>query len=363
MAKLFENNTQKEPVITFILGNGFDLSLHMKTSYSHVYATYIDTPSSSSVIAAFKNELKNRTPFDKWSDFEMGMAEYAESLSSEAELIECVRDFKQHMVWHLRNEDKRLEDLIQERVYDSQIVKELDRSFKDFYDGFSPNIKSEFQRLIGDEFWNYNIISFNYTKSLEYLNIAKFRYEKIIMEPPLHIHGDLYNDVVLGVDSIDQIKNTTYKLTKRGHRAFVKTIFNEQYDKDRVIKAKKMISTSSIICTYGFSLGESDQLWVDLIVEWLKKDANHHLVVYKYDTKEYNRCIYDELMDVEDEKKDELMKRLGISDSGIENQIHIPVGYDIFNFEFKKILGHKLPQQDFNVFDTMSDSSKTLSYK
>lgn len=362
MVKLFENNTQKDPVITFILGNGFDLSLHMETSYSHVYNTYVDTPSSSEVIVAFKNELKKRKPFDKWSDFEMGMAEYAESLSSEEELIECVRDFKQHMVSHLINEDQQLERIIQGGFYNSQLVKELDRSFENFHGGFSPNIKAEFERLTDKEFWNYNVITFNYTKSLEYLHIAKFKQQKMVMEQPLHIHGDLYNDVVLGVDNTEQIRNTAYKLTKKGRRAFVKTIFNEQYDKNRVMMAKKMISNSSIICTYGFSLGKSDQLWVDLIVDWLKKDSNHHLVVYKYDTTTYNRCVYDELMDIEDEKKEELMQRLGISNSNLENQIHIPVGYDIFNFEFKKIEENKLPDH-FNVFDTISDSSKSFSYK
>ena len=113
MQKFLEKNAEKEPVITFILGNGFDLSLHMETSYSDVYRTYVDTDSSSDTIATFKKELRNRTPFDKWADFEMGMAEYAESLSSEDELIECVRDFKQHMVEHLRKEDKQLESLVQ----------------------------------------------------------------------------------------------------------------------------------------------------------------------------------------------------------------------------------------------------------
>lgn len=57
MAKLFENNMEKEPVITFILGNGFDLSLHMETSYSHIYSTYVDTPSSTNVMEAIKVEM------------------------------------------------------------------------------------------------------------------------------------------------------------------------------------------------------------------------------------------------------------------------------------------------------------------
>ena len=76
-----------------------------------------------------------------------------------------------------------------------------------------------------------------------------------------------------------------------------------------------------------------------------------------YDTTTYNRCVYDELMDVEDEKKEELMTRLGISNSDLENQIHIPIGYDIFNFEFKQIEKHKLPEH-FNVFDAMAGTSR-----
>lgn len=362
MPRLFENNTQKEPVVTFILGNGFDLSLHMETSYSDVYRTYVDTDSSSDTIATFKKELRNRTPFDKWSDFEMGMAQYAGTLSSEAELIECVRDFKRHMIEHLKKEDQQLDQLIQGGFYNDQLAKELDRSFEQFHGSFSPNVKAEFDRLTGKEYWNFNVITFNYTKSLEYLYITKFQRQRIVMKPPLHIHGDLYHDVVLGVDNIGQMQNTTYQLTKKGHRAFVKTFFNQQYDSSRVATAKKMIANSSIICTYGFSLGESDQMWIDLLVEWLRKDSDHHLVVYKYDPTEYNQGIYDEVMDVEDEKKEELMRRLGIGDNELERQIHIPVGYDIFNFAFRKVDENPLPQH-FNVFDTTTDSSKSFSYK
>ena len=350
MIKFAENNTKKEPRITFLLGNGFDLSLHMKTSYEDVYNTYVDAPSITQVIESFKSELKRRKPFDKWSDFEMGMAEYAETLSSEEEFIECIRDFKRHMVEHLRKEDKRLESLVQSGFYNSQIVKELDRSFEKFYDGFSPNVKREFERLTDKEFWNYNVITFNYTNSLEYLYIAKFKQQKMIMNSPLHIHGDLYNDIVLGVNHVGQIKDTAYKLTKKARRAFVKTYFNEEYDKDRVLMAKRMIESSSIICTYGFSMGESDKMWIDLIVEWLKKDTNHHLVVFKYDTTIYNRCVYDEIMEVEDEKKNDLMRYLGSNNSDLERQIHIPVGYDIFNFQFKKVEGNRLPERH-NVFE------------
>lgn len=77
---------------------------------------------------------------------------------------------------------------------------------------------------------------------------------------------------------------------------------------------------------------------------------DHHLVVYEHDTTTYHRCVYDELMEIEDGKRKNLMRRLGITDSDLENQIHIPIGYDIFNFEFKNVEENRLPQRH-NIFE------------
>ena len=101
---LMEDFRTKENLsVLFILGNGFDLNLGMKTSYTDVYNQYVQTESKSDVIKKFKEELNtNKTnKQSKWSDFELGMAKYARTLSSENELIECVWDFKGHMVEHL----------------------------------------------------------------------------------------------------------------------------------------------------------------------------------------------------------------------------------------------------------------------
>ena len=155
MAKLFENNsTQLVSPVTFIIGNGFDIGLGMKTRYSDVYDEYVKTPSATEVIRAFKEELSNRTPYNKWSDFEMGMAEYAKTLASEDELVECVRDFKGHMVRHLEAENKRKVDLIRDKVYADQLVRELDRSLDQFYAGFAPNVRTQLSQLIGGLFRN-----------------------------------------------------------------------------------------------------------------------------------------------------------------------------------------------------------------
>ena len=39
------------------------------------------------------------------------------------------------------------------------------------------------------------------------------------------------------------------------------------------------------------------------------------------------------MMDAEDEKKQELLKRFKKESEELLNQIHIPIGYNIFNFE------------------------------
>ena len=334
----FENNTTpEESPILFIIGNGFDLGLNMKTRYEDVYATYITTPSKSDTITAFKNALPKEAPYEKWSDFEMGMAEYSKTLSSEDELIECVRDFKSHMVKHLQNENKKMLSVVCNPDYFDGLVKELNRSFREFYDCFSSNIIRQLDLIVDTASLFYpRIITFNYTTVLDVLLHMGAQVGHRIVEEPLHIHGTLNRDIVLGVDNIEQLQDENYSISNKGSRAFIKTFFNQEYDINRVFEARKMISDSRIICTYGFSMGESDKTWVSSLVDWIKENPDHHLIVYQYEKTEYHRYNFDEIMDAEEQKKEALFRKLNLTDRKLMDQIHIPVGYDIFNFTFQK---------------------------
>ena len=97
-----------------------------------------------------------------------------------------------------------------------------------------------------------------------------------------------------------------------------------------------MINISHVVCVYGLSLGESDAVWRMAIYQWLKRDKDHHLVYYMYDEHIYNLWLRDEIMDKEEERKSELMIRLGVPAQEVDElyeQVHVPVGYDIFNFK------------------------------
>lgn len=45
--------------IVFLIGNGFDLNLNLKTKYRHFYENYISTPSKNATIEKFKKVLSN----------------------------------------------------------------------------------------------------------------------------------------------------------------------------------------------------------------------------------------------------------------------------------------------------------------
>ena len=78
-------------------------------------------------------------------------------------------------------------------------------------------------------------------------------------------------------------------------------------------------------------------MWVESIIKWLKSDPKHQLVYFIFSNKEYNHWHKDLIMDVEDEYKDELLKRINYANhdsiNDLLDQIHIPVGVDIFNIK------------------------------
>ena len=88
--------------ITFLIGNGFDIGLGLRTSYENFYKEYckINPYEDNSNIQNFKKLLENRSN-DKyygirdWSDFEKAFGEHAEDfLAATKDLyIERFEDF------------------------------------------------------------------------------------------------------------------------------------------------------------------------------------------------------------------------------------------------------------------------------
>lgn len=331
--------------VTFIIGNGFDLRIGMKTRYKDMYDGYLASFSADKDIELFKNELRKDKPNDytTWADFESTMGKSAKMFKNEDVFVKCIRDFKKYMVNHLKKEQELMVGRINQ--LGNRISHEvIDNSLLNFYKKQTPNIVNEIESIKSGFRTSYEFISFNYTTVFDTLLNNSYTYVKAHPPKVNHIHGVLENDVVLGVNDISGI-NSNFALTRKTERAFIKPEFNKSFDKARVEKAETTIENSDVICIYGMSLGKTDRVWVDKIKEWILSSPRHHLFYFTYHDKSYNGYDWDEIMDEEDVEKHVLLSKIfgaEMVDTAILEQFHIPMNYDIFDlqkeFEAKKYL-------------------------
>lgn len=326
--------------ITFLLGNGFDINLGLKTQYADVYEEYIKINPSSETLSRFIASLKQdkTNKYKLWSDFEIGMGQYAKELESEGEFIECIRDFKAFMVKYLQDEQKRYVKQWEDKYsYLWKYVEFFKNAVRDYSANLTPNSKQKVNIVCSTFPYNYNFITFNYTSVLDlfiqvYNDQGKDEQKRYVYKNPIHIHGRLNEDVLLGVDNEEQICSK-FQLTNRGRRAFVKPQINNDYDEVRVETAMKVIASSNVICVYGLSFGDSDLTWIRTIAKWLQEDSEHQLVYCRYDKREYPRFDVELLLSTEDDWKIELLEKLQIPDehkTTVLRQVHIPVGTNMF---------------------------------
>ena len=317
--------------ITFMIGNGFDLNCGMKSSYKDVYKKYIRTPSSSCVIEQFKRRIN--ADIETWADFEVAMALDMEHYENEREFISCLRDFKKYLDQYLFEEEEKIQSQFQNPYVYNALKNEMWNSIESFYDGISHDVSNEISRKLKHESVHYRAISFNYT------NIFEAALASIITTSPdkiIHIHGKLKDDIVLGMDSLEQLPEVRYPLSPKGTRAFIKTAFNQAYDQTRVEAAKDMIQLSDIICVYGMSLGISDLTWRNMLFQWLRDHQGTHLFLYNYKCSCLSDMTADERLDNEEDAKIEILESFGASKEEINQylpQLHIPCGKNIFNIE------------------------------
>lgn len=315
----------------FLIGNGFDLNCGMNTNYTDVYKGYIKEEAHTDCLRKFKKVISANIA--TWGDFEMSMAEYASDLYVENDFLECVGNFTEYMEAYLFEEAKRFRERMSKDLVTNAVVDEMGQSIDCFYEGISHNVDRLMERRNAAGVSNVEVVSFNYTDTIDYILAkctAKWRWPAIDV---LHIHGVLGDGPVLGVDNVEQIK-ANFVVSNKGKRRFVKPVFNELYDVERVERARELIYGTNTICVYGMSLGESDLTWRNILIDWLRQSEYNHLFVYNYDLSERNYRTVPERMDAEEDEKYRLFQKWGIAnESQFFEQVHVPCGKNIFNVE------------------------------
>lgn len=337
-------------VVTFLIGNGFDLACGLNSRYKDTYKGYTGSPSSSDVIKSFKDNIEE--DIETWADFEMALAEYARKFEKEEDLIECIRDYKAYLIWYLKRERENFYSFLQNNADKRDaLIQEMIPFLVCFFRDLTKNDRDAIWSALTNSYppISCQFLSFNYTDIFDELEKQAFPWienngDNLIYSdnPVLHIHGKLGEDVVLGIDNESQLVNLKYQLSNRGRRAIIKPTAVEDYDTKRKKEALSQIQSSNVICVFGLSLEESDLTWKNAVRDWLLMNPDHHMVFFDYKLADKS-CSEDiQKMDYEEDAKKERIKML-FGDTIDEDtkdrvfkQIHMPVSYTFFNAVNKK---------------------------
>lgn len=320
--------------ITFMIGNGFDRACGLESRFIDTFDSYRSAKTegdSCEAIKRFKNNIWENK--EKWSAFEMELADYAPEFKSSEALVACISDYRAHLRRYLKNEQDGFDVRLKDATIEKKVAEEMRRSFRDYYKGVvSDEFGERIQEALGFRIES-QYISFNYTNVFDRLLQLVYPGKVVI-----HVHGTLDGeDEMLGADNRQQLRELHYELDKDAERNIIKPAFANQFRRRQKTNALRAIENSSVICTYGLELGASDRTWNHAIKEWLKKDTSHYLVYYKFAL--FGERYQDAMAraTAEEKTKEELVQRL--SDSIGENldtidaQIYIPSVSNIFNID------------------------------
>lgn len=258
--------------VLYIIGNGFDISLGMKTGYSDFYRYYLSQPSQDNDIASLKNSIKDKR-YETWADLEIGLGKYTSSIVSSKVFLKCLNDIRKELKIYL---DKQFE----ERDYfpDSRKLYEyfatphllLDAQVKSKYESFVRRFEVSYASKN-----DISIISLNYTNTIE--DILRGLNTGIQI---LHLHGTLNDGIVVGVNDQGQIENLLFRSDIDIIESFVKPEYNDSCLNDKNLNAKSLIERADIIVFFGASLGDSDRMWWRMIGERVVNPKERVLLVY-----------------------------------------------------------------------------------
>jgi len=305
--------------IVYLIGNGFDLNLRMRTKYEHFYEYYLSNSEddNSPHIENLKNAIENGKKH--WSDLEYALGKYLNNI----EINEAVV-LHNNLIRHLSNyikyeEDRFLIDDGQKNIFWNYLFcPHLDDRLL-FVE--RTEINNDMKQWASD--WDIKIITFNYTKSIEKLSgytgktiqigthVNKNQRYNINLSEIEHIHGFADERMILGVNDISQIANDKLRYETRIIDRFVKSECNNTYGLRHNEKCIEWINNANLICLFGLSFGETDKKWWEMIGEALKKGTKVILFEHNAD-KHFNRNQGPDIKEEKEAIKDRFLSKTNI---------------------------------------------------
>lgn len=297
--------------ITFLVGNGFDLRVGMKTKYRGFYEYYAqqNLETDTDCIKNLKEDIKGN--IENWADLELALGQYTAKCKSVEEFDECVDDCHVELSKYLEIQASRVE--MDENQ--ASIVNVLQDTLLKFYKSLPVVQRNRVQHLFDQnarQDKNYNIINFNYTdvldRCLKLCGTVLFSgYNGTpttnIAWPVLHIHGTTAVEMILGVDNDEQIANKEFLKVPKFRNKYLKPLANDCCYNENRPQGDALIKKSDVIVIYGMSMGKTDAYWWEEIGTWMTLSKEHYLFLCN-PLETFNNSIVGERQKVEEAKMD-----------------------------------------------------------
>ncbi len=280
-----ETRPKTSAVVTFLIGNGFDIGLGLKTKYADFVTAYLKQPSKTDVIVKLKKAINQDADF--WGDAELAFGKLPFSTfgkDSHEVLKECIADFSGSLSDYLRRESQRL------HMPGKNIQSLFPEYLCSYYQSLVDYAKlNELGRMKQFKVLTVNIINFNYTESIDKLLFSSDKMTlpgwgnvQVNFRPVCHVHGALStrHTRLFGVNMASQI--TDAALSAASRRLLVKSDVDRMAGCGLERAAKHMIDESDTVIIFGMSLGETDKLWWEYLVQYLKYNENHRICLIPY---------------------------------------------------------------------------------
>lgn len=328
--------------VVYLIGNGFDLNLGLKTAYSDFYKYYLNCIDNDVQISQLKLHLKhdknNEGKYQYWSDLEIAMGEYTKEFSRREDMEKVYNNLNDNLRDYIMSVEQ---NGIQDDIDKNKLKKDLAHPEEYLREVFKVDFRSFVKKWETHPYETY-IISFNYTNTIEKIlnmngpiEIGRTIYQRSnLLYPIIHIHG-LSNAPLIGLNDASQIGNDLFRDDIDTQEFLLKPKINEAVGHLNDRKSFELINQANLIYLFGVSLGETDKLWWEAVGERLKRDCR--IIYFVYNPDEHPRP--NELIRIRRKYKDFLLSKTKLTPEEKQaafDRIFIVHNSDMFNLKKKQ---------------------------
>ena len=312
--------------ITFLIGNGFDLNLGLKTSFSDFLKVYKEPQvGDSDIIKKFKIDFLRDEQL--WSDAEMAFGKITDDFYSAKmtgkDFTDCHINFCESLGKYLEKQESRL------KIEENKLHLDFSTAIMNPTIGLSKLAAATIDARM-DPYGTvnvFNFVSFNYTRTIDKF-VSRIQNTAMLNGPLhvrseggmlIHVHGYTDAEMMLGVSNESQISNQELFENQYYKSQLIKPLWNELNENGVDEATYELLKRSDLIYIYGMSLGETDSLWWERIGDLLFK--NPYLIVIIYAHKKFSQNLVErDKIIFRESKKDEFLRFVELSDD-IKEQI------------------------------------------